>query len=121
MDIICGKCGMHLNSIEEARAHKCRENPKDEPIHWKQPRDSKISPEEWAKIIQSINKPSEPTKTKILCPNCKKYLYYDSEKELWICREKGCKRLYTYNDLHKKKTRAQGKTTYTKTEEQEKS
>jgi len=117
MDIICARCGRHFNSIEAAREHKCRENPEDEPIQWKRPRNSKISPEEWAKIVKSINKPSEPTITKIVCPNCKKYLYYDFEKELWICKEKSCKRIYKYSDLHKKRTSVKDKTSRTQAEE----
>ena len=36
-----------------------------------------------------------------LNPNCGKNLYYDAEFLLWRC--KNCKRIYTFDDLHKKR------------------
>jgi len=36
-----------------------------------------------------------------LNPNCGKKLYYDAEFLLWRC--KNCKRIYTFDDLHKKR------------------
>jgi len=36
-----------------------------------------------------------------ICPNCKKNLYWDTELWLYKCRGDGCKRTYTFEDLHK--------------------
>lgn len=122
MDIICAKCGKHLNSIEAAREHKCHaETSNSEPMRWLPPKYSKMNSEEWDKLIKLINNPSsttnskklsainsvEPTLTKEICPNCRKYLYYDLEKTIWICKGKDCKRIYTYYDLHKKEPQAE--------------
>ncbi len=36
-----------------------------------------------------------------VCPNCQKNLYWDKEMWLWRCQNDSCKRIYTYEDLHK--------------------
>ena len=38
-----------------------------------------------------------------VCPNCKKNLYWDTEMWIWRCRDDSCKRIYTHEDLHKKR------------------
>ena len=60
MDIICGKCGKHLNSVEAAREHSrhCAETSNNEPIRWVPAKNSKINPEEWDKLIRLIDTPT---------------------------------------------------------------
>ena len=57
MDIICAKCGKHFSGIEAAREHRgrCRETSTGEPIHWIPAPKSKITPEEWGKLMKLIN------------------------------------------------------------------
>ena len=57
MDIICAKCGKHFSGIEAAREHNghCKETSKGEPIHWIPSPKSKITPEEWEKLVKLIN------------------------------------------------------------------
>jgi uncharacterized protein YkwD len=57
MDIICAKCGRHFSSIEAAREHRghCKETSEGESIRWIPARKSKITPEEWEKLINLIN------------------------------------------------------------------
>jgi len=43
-----------------------------------------------------------------VCPSCKKKLYWDTELFLWRCRDNGCKRIYTHEDLHKEQETASG-------------
>ncbi|MBI2329672.1 MAG: hypothetical protein HYU85_08615, partial [Chloroflexi bacterium] len=57
MDIICAKCGKHFSDIEAAREHRghCKETSKDEAIRWIPAQKSKISPEEWERLMRLIN------------------------------------------------------------------
>lgn len=61
MDIICARCGKHLNSIEAARAHRCRDISDNEPFQFKPSKRSKISPEEWDQLVSSINAKDTPS------------------------------------------------------------
>jgi len=57
MDIICAKCDRHFSSIEAAREHSghCKETSKGESIRWIPAPKSKITPEEWERLMQLIN------------------------------------------------------------------
>lgn len=46
------------------------------------------------------------TPSKEICPNCKNILFHDTEMLLWRCKNRNCRRIYTYADLnavHKEK------------------
>ncbi|MBA7574108.1 Chaperone protein DnaJ [subsurface metagenome] len=53
--------------------------------------------------IRPKKKVVEPTLSKEFCPNCGRYLYYDTTLLLWRCRN--CKHIYTYHDLQSKRVR----------------
>ena len=57
MDIICGKCGKHFSSIENAREHggRCKQSSKDEAIHWLPAGKSELTKEEWDALVKLIN------------------------------------------------------------------
>ena len=57
MDIICAKCGKHFSSIEAAREHRgqCKETYKGEATRWIPAPKSRITPEEWERLIKLIN------------------------------------------------------------------
>lgn len=62
MDIICARCGKHFSSVEAAREHSghCRETSVGEPIRWLPAPKSKITPEEWEKLMKLINQGGPP-------------------------------------------------------------
>lgn len=128
MDIICARCGKHLNSIEAAREHRCKDISHNEPFQFRPSKKSTISPEEWDRLVSSINAkdveqekpiieseketdtysvaprsndPFQLSVVKTPCPVCKNNLLYNNEEELWKC--KYCNRVYTYDDLYNKR------------------
>ena len=88
-DIVCGKCGRHFSSFEDARAHRgeCKGAPMFE-------RETSTPKDEQArKIHQEIKITDE------LCPNCREYLYFDSFDLLYKCPR--CRRAYALRQLVK--------------------
>jgi len=61
VDIICAKCGMHLNGIEACREHKCPKESasNDTQLHFKVARNTKLSDNEWRELEKhfDISKP----------------------------------------------------------------
>lgn len=108
MDIICAGCGRHFDSIEAAREHsgRCKKTPEGESISWRPASKSKITPEEWEALMKHLNTSPASTDnelnlTGITCPNCGNNLFHDFKLSVWKCKE--CKRIYTYDDLQKKR------------------
>ncbi|MFA7352951.1 MAG: hypothetical protein WCZ22_05680, partial [Dehalococcoidales bacterium] len=56
MDIICAKCGKHFSSIESARDHSghCKGSSKNEELHWIPSKKTKLTPEEWDKLLEAF-------------------------------------------------------------------
>ena len=65
MDIICAKCGKHFSSIESARDHSghCKGSSKNEELHWIPSKKTKLTPEEWDKLLEAFGRQNIDTNT----------------------------------------------------------
>jgi hypothetical protein len=99
LDIICAICGKHFNNIETARKHRggCKSEAENDEVHSIRSENTRLSPEEWGNIINSIKKGTSNKKESNLltCPSCHQpSILKNDSSGLYECLNNKCRKKF---------------------------